>query len=351
VAPAGRGDGGLGKAAGDMSIALSDLGFDVDYVNDRTRTGRVEALMYRRPMRRLPSVARVVSQRRFRAACADKVQLTYAMPGYLPRSGGVRVLHQATRHPDVVFRSIRRARSEAGGGRGFLSRPELTRLRRELRDADLIRVESRDVGDELVRYGVTPERVVHAAPGVDLDRFQPVAKRGPLTVLFVGPLSLWKGLDIVVALQRALPRDVRLLALGGPVCPWSRKQASGLARFTGGDVADAMRESHVLVLPGVADGFGYVVLEALASGVIPVVTPAVGSAEIVRRLADDLVCTRDEFVERTLALLTSGRLEGLATRARALAENFGAVSCANAAARKIVEHSGLSVIGYEGGLR
>src|SRR5262249_39014515 len=76
------------------------------------------------------------------------------------------------------------------------------------------------------------------------------------------------------------------------------------------------------VLPSRSDGFSYAVLEALASGAVPVVTPEVGAAEIVRRLDRRLVIERADFVEGVLDLLSTLDLTAASMAARALAEEF-----------------------------
>src|SRR5205814_375502 len=61
------------------------------------------------------------------------------------------------------------------------------------------------------------------------------------------------------------------------------------------DVPALLRASHALILPSVSDGFAYVVLEAMAAGCVPFVTPTAGASEIARLVDERLVQPRDEF--------------------------------------------------------
>jgi glycosyltransferase involved in cell wall biosynthesis len=149
-------------------------------------------------------------------------------------------------------------------------------------------------------------------------------------------LSLWKGVDILAALGRTLGEDGDVVVAGGPVCPWSRR-VTEQARFqSNDDVPALLAGAHALVLPSATDGFGYVVLEAMASGTVPFVSPEVGAAEIVRRLDERLVQPREQFAEAVAELLRSLPLADLATRARAIAEEFERERMADQAARRVL---------------
>jgi glycosyltransferase involved in cell wall biosynthesis len=264
--------------------------------------------------------------------------LAYAMPGHLPRQneGGVRVLHQATRHPRQVHTAVAAARRNAGGGRGFMTKREMRRLERELLAADLVRTESASVADELVAHGIKAEKILVAPPGVDLARFIPGPPFERLTIAFVGALALWKGLDIVVKLAEALGRDGRVAVAGGPVCPWSRRLAEEAPFDRHVEVTPLLSRAHALVLPSATDGFGYVVLEAMASGTVPFVSPEVGAAEVVRQIDERLVQPRAQFAEVVPELVRSLPLADLAARARTIAEEFERGRMAELAARRVL---------------
>jgi glycosyltransferase involved in cell wall biosynthesis len=341
IAPANPGVGGQGAAAADMALGLRRAGLEASYVGSPAPS-LTRRLAGRRPLRRFGSLVRTIDRRALVRQVDDRWELAYAMPGFLPprREGRVRVLHQATRHPREVRNAIASARRVAGGGRGFMTAHEMRRLEAELLGADLVRTESMAVAEELVSHGVQGERIVTAPPGVDLARFVPAPPFERLTIAFVGVLSLWKGLDILSALADALPVEADVAVVGGPVCSWSRRLTERTRFRRHADVPALLSKAHALVLPSATDGFGYVVLEAMASGTVPFVSPEVGAAEIVRRIDERLVQPRADFAEAVAELVQIMPLADLATRARAIAEEFDRERMAEQAARRVIVAAG-----------
>jgi glycosyltransferase involved in cell wall biosynthesis len=169
--------------------------------------------------------------------------------------------------------------------------------------ADAIVCIGRDLEQEALRAGVPPERVHYIPHGVDLTRFRPPepGERDRLrtqfgwpmdrpVVLFVGRLSLEKGVNDLMEAWRQADRDTALLVLVGPDMPghpWDAgaaartfAQTHGLAdavRFAGGvdDPAPFYRAADVFVQPSHFEALGNTALEAMASG-LPVVTSGVG---------------------------------------------------------------------------
>jgi glycosyltransferase involved in cell wall biosynthesis len=275
-----------------------------------------------------------------RAVPPDGWELVYAVSGSVPieRGSGVRVIHQATRHPAIEWSALRRGERETGG-RGDMSRAELRRREYEIEKADLIHVTSHAVRDEFLEAGVSAGRLVHSYLGVDLERYRPAEKRTSLTIAFVGPLSLRKGVDIVAELAARVGEDAAVGAVGGATCPWSRRIAERAKLVRWESVPEMLSAAHFFVLPSRSDGFSYAVLEALASGAVPIVTPEVGAAEIVRRLDERLVIEREGFAEAAVELLPRIDLADLSPRARALAEEFDRRRTSREIASRVVERA------------
>ena len=313
IAPARLGSGGLGAAAAEFGDGLTALGHEYAYVGPQPLDLLLRATRSR-PYRRAFGMAshRLLTARAVRAAVpASGWDLAYAIPGTVPveTGSGVRVIYQATRHPAVEWAALRRGERETGG-RGDMSKAELRRREREIAGADLIHVTSHAVQAEMLEAGVEPERLIHSYHGVDLERFRPSAKSEGLRIAFIGPLSLRKGVDVVAELAARLDDGV-VEAVGGPTCPWSRRISEGARFARGTDVAETLGRSHVLVLPSRSDGFSFVVLEAMAAGTVPIVTPEVGASEIVRSLDPRLVIERADFPEATRDLLPRLDLKAL----------------------------------------
>jgi glycosyltransferase involved in cell wall biosynthesis len=340
IAPADLGSGGLGTAAAEFHQGLISLGLDPDYVGNQPN-GHLARLSKGRPFRRAFGMAahRRLTAREVRRAVPDSGwDLSYGIPGTVPieRGSGIRVIYQATRHPAVERAAVAQGARETGG-RPDISRAEVKRREFEIENADLIHVTSRAVEAEMLAAGVAAERLVYSPHGVDLERFRPAEKNENLTVAFVGPLSLRKGVDVVADLATRLGDSAVVEAVGGPTCPWSRGVAEA-ARFTPGtSVPEMLSRAQFLVLPSRSDGFAFVVLEALASGAIPIVTPEVGAAEVVRLLDQRLVIERPQFAERAADLILTTDPSTLSGRARALAEGLDRRQTSRATAEAVLE--------------
>ncbi|GBD10682.1 Alpha-D-kanosaminyltransferase [bacterium HR23] len=155
---------------------------------------------------------------------------------------------------------------------------------------------------------LTPGRPVEVIyPGVDTERFSPVAstaerqalrrRLGLPTDAFIalsaGRITYKKGLDTLVdactALQGASDMLVVIVGDGPDRSALERRaQARGLScvRFVGAVPFDAMpslyRSANIFVLPSrTGEGFGLVLLEALASGLPVIATTNGGPAEVV----------------------------------------------------------------------
>jgi phosphatidylinositol alpha 1,6-mannosyltransferase len=131
--------------------------------------------------------------------------------------------------------------------------------------------------------------------GVDAEAFSPVyrdrdASDGDFVLGFVGRLSVEKNVALLVTIEQQLRQqgagNFRFLIVGhGGEENWLRERLLR-AEFTGvlrgKDLARAYANMDAFVFPSHTDTFGNVVLEALASGVPPIVTPDGGPARIVR---------------------------------------------------------------------
>jgi glycosyltransferase involved in cell wall biosynthesis len=325
ISPVPLRSGGLGTAAAEFADGFDAIGHCWELVGPG-RPGPLNLVSRGRVVRRLfgGAPSRRLTARAVRRKVPDGGwDLAYAIPGSLPEKRGpeIRVLLQATRHPALDWKAVRERERETGG-RGDVSRAERRRRERELAEADLIHVTSLAVRDELLEAGIPNERLVHSYHGVDIERFAPGRKADDLRVSVVGPLSMRKGVDITAALAARLDGIATVEVVGGSTCPWSRRIVEEADFVTRDSVPEMLREAQVFVLPSLSDGFSYAVLEAMASGAVPLVTPEVGAAEIVRRLDQRLVIERNDFVEGAAALLPQLDYDTLAPRARALAEEF-----------------------------
>lgn len=158
---------------------------------------------------------------------------------------------------------------------------------------------SESTRDDLVARGVPAEHVAVVHCGMNHERYSldpAVAKAADPTLVFIGRLRRYKGLDWVL---RALPRvrerfpALRLDVIGDG--PWQgelvrRVRAAGLAdavRFHGflppAEKVRRLREAWALVQPSPKEGWGLTVIEAGACGTAVLAADSPGLRDSVRR--------------------------------------------------------------------
>jgi glycosyltransferase involved in cell wall biosynthesis len=193
---------------------------------------------------------------------------------------------------------------------------------------------------EFVQRGFPESRIFKITNGVSLAQFHPgpartAASDAALEVIFVGRLDPRKGLldllEVWPSVVARAGRPVHLSICGdGPEAARVRQriaelgiEASVTMKGRLGDVASALRESDVFVLPSEVEGNSNAVLEAMATG-LPVLSTRVGGTPLLvgPEGAALLVEPRDQagLEEGLVGLLTddvSRRTAGAAMLARA----------------------------------
>jgi glycosyltransferase involved in cell wall biosynthesis len=148
-------------------------------------------------------------------------------------------------------------------------------------ESDLIVVQSSFAYRTFVEKGVPDHKLAMVPLGVEPRLFHPEPKRdGVFRVLYVGEMSLRKGVPYLLEALASSPSPPLELVLIGPVLdeikPWFARY-EGRFRYLGAirknELYRYYSQASVFVMPTIEDGFGLVVCEALACGV-PVITTA-----------------------------------------------------------------------------
>lgn len=136
--------------------------------------------------------------------------------------------------------------SHGGDVRDWRSRPAPIRwmARTVARRADRVVTNSEDTAAHLRELGSQPDVV---PPGVDLTRFRPTPRPPGRRVLYLGGRNTRKGHDAAVGLADTL------------VGPWLRD-------LDPAEIPALIAEHDVVLVPSVAEPFGLVAVEAIASG-------------------------------------------------------------------------------------
>jgi glycosyltransferase involved in cell wall biosynthesis len=210
--------------------------------------------------------------------------------------------------------------------------------RAAVRRADALRTISGYTTELVRRSGREPAAVFPAY--VDLTAFverPPIELPGAPRAVFVGVLERYKGVDVLAeAWRRVVERrpDASLLIVGdGPAAPLVRALVDDLPertrwerRLSSDEVARALDESTVLVLPSRSEGLPRVVIEAFCRGRPVIGTRAGGVPDIVEDGVNGLLVPPGDpealadALDRVLS--DRGLQRRLAEEARASAEHW-----------------------------
>ncbi len=209
--------------------------------------------------------------------------------------------------------------------------------RTAMRLPDVIVADVEETRHRLRLCGVAERRIRVVPIGIDCDAIDRVRSEGQrFDVVFVGRLLEHKGVAALIDALEYVSRSVGSLSCAvigeGPELRNLREQVDALGLTEGvlflgrleadEDVWRVMKSARVLALPSVREGFGIVVLEAIANG-IPVVTSNHIdnlAQHLVAEMAAGLACGNDP-ADLGAALLTMLRAPADLTLARSVLAN------------------------------
>jgi len=164
---------------------------------------------------------------------------------------------------------------------------------------DNVYVFSKATADQLIEKGISRHAIQIKHQGIDIHKFHPKKRNGflnsqfniddnKLKLLYVGRISKEKGLSVLVDSVKKLGekrKDFHLIVVGDG--PYLKDMKTALNNepvvFTGylkgKTLSQVYASSDIFVFPSSVDTFGYVVLEAQASGIPVIVTDQGGAKE------------------------------------------------------------------------
>lgn len=166
---------------------------------------------------------------------------------------------------------------------------------------------------ELLELGCPAETILQSTNGVDVEQFRPFEQddKSARTVLFLSRLVTAKNPHVLLRAWANVNREGRfplLIGGDGPMAGELRQLAAELelknVEFLGqvSDVAAVHRRASVFVLPSPSEGCSNALLEAMASGLCPVVTRVPGNIDVVQDDVNGLFFEHDNDEELAAAL-------------------------------------------------
>ncbi len=176
------------------------------------------------------------------------------------------------------------------------------RLEQEPIEADICIAASTFTKDSLQEVGVAEDRICTLPLACDVAQFAFAQRKvsGPLKVLFVGGIGQRKGIKYLLqAIEKIDSPNIRLQLLGPmpadetPLKKWS-KRFDYLGQTDQNGVVKQMQQADVLVLPSVFEGFGLVIVEAMATGMPVIASTHSCGPEVIREGTDGFVLKPDD---------------------------------------------------------
>ncbi len=199
----------------------------------------------------------------------------------------------ANSHVNHLARQHARAAAQWKVESTWLNVAQCQRMRAEYEMADRIHVATQYVFDSFVREGIPPQKLVmrplHPHPRFTSARGGPKSANEPFRVIYVGSLTVVKGLPVLLeAFRRLADGPAELVLVGGTATrPMRRYLQNAMRRdprirLTCGDPLPHLHQSDIFVHCSYEDGFGYAPMEALACGLPAIVTDQTGMKEFIR---------------------------------------------------------------------
>jgi starch synthase len=230
-------------------------------------------------------------------------------------------------HPVVYWRSVREIQKQEAAlhpewsstlGSLADSEEKLARKDEELSLADVVIVPSTFSKESLTRAPSlkAPVQVIPYGGPPPHDRAISVESRGRLRVLFVGALSQAKGLVYLLKAAKRLERKIEFTLIGRRISPAVPSpdvlnRHCWIPSLPHAELLEEMSRHDVLVLPSLHEGFGLVIPEAMAQGLVVITTPHTAGPDLIADGIDGFIVpirSAEAIEEKLDALLTDARL-------------------------------------------
>jgi glycosyltransferase involved in cell wall biosynthesis len=194
--------------------------------------------------------------------------------------------------------NILREEYEAFGLRPKLAHPKIVEKElQEYDEADYIVIPSQFVKRTFGDSRIPEQRLIHVPYGVDLNEFRPTRKLDDIfRIIYVGNMTLRKGVHYLLKAFTELKLSKAELILVGaldhefePFLKMYRGNFTLIPPVPQSVLYKYYSAGTIFILPSVEDGFGMVLLQAMACGLPVICTTNTGGEDVVREGRDGFV--------------------------------------------------------------
>jgi glycosyltransferase involved in cell wall biosynthesis len=203
--------------------------------------------------------------------------------------GMATVLECGSAHMEYQSQILKEEYEKWGTGFDLPHPKNLERELKEYEETEFISVPSIFVERTFLEKGINKEKIIRIPYGVDLSEFRQSRKKDDVfRIVFAGGMTLQKGVHYLLQAfsELNLPGS-ELLLIGGmsdEIRPFFKKyegKFKWLGRIPQGELADYYSQSSVFVLNSIQDGFGMVIIQAMACGLPVIATENTGGPDVV----------------------------------------------------------------------
>jgi glycosyltransferase involved in cell wall biosynthesis len=248
------------------------------------------------------------------------------------RLGIVTVLERPNAHTRFAYETVQRESKRLGvtlppNNEYAYKLDVLRKEEEEYRLTDYLLCASDFSIQSFLDQGVSREKILKHQYGFDEhlcypDKERKVDPQRGLTMLFAGDAAVRKGVHFALEawLKSPAHQNGTFLIAGGILPAYAEKISSMLShpsiRVLGHrrDVPELMRNSDILVLPSIEEGFGLVCVEAIGSGCVPLVSTA--CTDICKHMENALVHEAGDVLALTRHITQLHQDRGLLARLR-----------------------------------
>ncbi|MEK7465646.1 MAG: glycosyltransferase family 4 protein [Patescibacteria group bacterium] len=171
-----------------------------------------------------------------------------------------------------------------------LSSPRLVeKAIQEYKETDYLSVPSLYIKNRFLAFGIPEERIIHIPYGVDLSAFRQVPKEDKIfRVIFAGGMSLRKGVHYLIQAftELKLPNS-ELFLVGGlteqikPIFKKYEGHYTWVGHKPQAELYKLYSQGSVFAFPSLDDGFGAVLVQAMACGLPAIASTNTGGPDII----------------------------------------------------------------------